>query len=202
MLGYELLPRWCYFCTVSLNSLIMKSSLKDLGPTFSKFISTPSVSRFTFLLAVSSILLITACGASRKASKEVSAPVKVEDPYANFFVDFIHTDKLTVALEKAKAEDKLVFIDFYTSWCLPCKLMDEDVFTDEAFGDYMNEHFISVKINAEQGNGPNLAALYEVKSYPTLLFLDLNGRVKSRKEGAAYQTELRRMGNEARVAGL
>ena len=66
----------------------------------------------------------------------------------------------------------------------------------------MNEHFISVKINAEQGNGPNLAALYEVKSYPTLLFLDLNGRVKSRKEGAAYQTELRRMGNEARVAGL
>ncbi len=180
----------------------MKSSLKDLGPTFSKFLSTPSVSRFTFLLAVSALVMITACGASRNASTEAATPVEVEDPYANFFVDFIHTDKLTVALERAKAENKMVFIDFYTSWCLPCKLMDEDVFTDKAFGDYMNQHFISVKIDAEQGNGPNLAALYEVKSYPTLLFVDLNGRVKSRKEGAAYQTELRRMGNEARVAGL
>ncbi|MFK8055312.1 MAG: thioredoxin family protein [Saprospiraceae bacterium] len=179
----------------------MKTQHKDVRPTFSKFLSTPSVTRFAILMAVSGLLLITACGASRSASAEKAEPAAV-DPYANFFVDFMHTDKLSVALERAKAEDKMVFIDFYTSWCLPCKLMDEDVFTDKEFGDYMNQHFISVKIDAEHGNGPNLAALYGVKSYPTLLFVDLNGRVKSRKEGAAYQTELRRMGNEARVAGL
>jgi len=159
------------------------------------------VSRFTFLLALSGIILLSACGATRTATAEKAEPAEV-DPYANFFVDFMHTDKLSVALERAKAENKMVFIDFYTSWCLPCKLMDEDVFTDKAFGDYMNQHFVSVKIDAESGNGPNLAALYGVKSYPTLLFVDLNGRVKSRKEGAAYQTELRRMGNEARVAKL
>jgi len=180
----------------------MKSAPTDTSPTFSKFFITPSVTRFAFLLALSGLVLFTACGASRKANVDSVEEVKVEDPYAAFFVDFMHTDKLTVALERAKAEDKMVFIDFYTSWCLPCKLMDEDVFTDKAFGDYMNQHFVSVKINAEQGNGPNLAALYGVKSYPTLLFVDLNGRVISRKEGAAYQTELRRMGNEARVAGL
>lgn len=180
----------------------MKSPHKDPTPTLLTFFSTPSVSRFTFLIAISSLLLITACGASRSTADDRAKPVVAEDPYANFFVDFMHTDRLTVALEKAKAENKLVFIDFYTSWCLPCKLMDEDVFTDKAFGEYMNKHFVSVKIDAEQGNGPNLAALYGVKSYPTLLFVDLNGRVKSRKEGAAYQTELRRMGNEARIAGL
>lgn len=75
--------------------------------------------------------------------------------------------------------------------------MDEDVFTDPQFGAYMNENFISLKINAEAGNGPNLAALFNVKAYPTLLFLDSNGRVQTKKEGAAYQTELREMGNEA-----
>ena len=180
----------------------MKSHLKSNRSIFSKFFTTPSVSRFALLLAASGLILFSACGSTRSSTVEAPNPPAAEDPYANFFVDFMHTDKLTEALERAKAEDKMVFIDFYTSWCLPCKLMDEDVFTDKAFGDYMNEHFISVKINAEQGNGPNLAALYQVKSYPTLLFVDLNGRVKSRKEGAAYQTELRRMGNEARVAGL
>lgn len=179
----------------------MKFRLKGFSPNFSKFFTTPSVSRLAILLAASGLILLSACGATKSANTETSKSGSAADPYANFFVDFIHTDKLSEAIERAKAEDKMVFIDFYTSWCLPCKLMDEDVFTDKAFGDYMNQHFISVKINAEQGNGPNLAALYDVKSYPTLLFVDLNGRVKSRKEGAAYQTELRRMGNEARVAG-
>jgi len=180
----------------------MKSSKKSLRSIYLTFLTTPSVSRFLLLLAISGLILLSGCSATRGTSTETAPEPAVEDPYANFFVDFIHTDKLTEALERAEAEDKMVFIDFYTSWCLPCKLMDEDVFTDKEFGDYMNRHFISVKINAEVGNGPNLAALYQVKSYPTLLFIDLNGRVKGRKEGAAYQTELRRMGNEARVAGL
>jgi thiol:disulfide interchange protein len=164
--------------------------------------TTPSVKHFFLLCTAALLLLLTSCGASRKASS-VDAPAdKVADPYANFYVDFMRTDRLSEAIERAKAENKMVFIDFYTSWCLPCKLMDEDVFTDRAFGDYMNEHFVSVKINAEQGNGPNLAMLYQVQAYPTLLFIDINGKVKSRKEGAAYQTELRRMGAEALSSNL
>lgn len=180
----------------------MKSPKKSSRAVYLTFLTTPSVSRFFLLLAISGLILLSACSATRGTSTETAPAPAVEDPYANFFVDFIHTDRLSEAIERAKAENKMVFIDFYTSWCLPCKLMDEDVFTDKEFGEYMNKHFISIKINAEVGNGPNLAALYQVKSYPTLLFLDLNGRVKSRKDGAAYQTELRRMGNEARVAGI
>ena len=153
--------------------------------------------------AAAALFLLTACGATRSA--KVEEPVlgeapKMEDPYAAFFVDFMYTDKLSEALERAKAEDKLVFLDFYTSWCLPCKLMDEDVFTDPQFGEYMNERFVSIKVDAEAGNGPNLAALFNVQAYPTLLFLDSNGRVKAKKEGAAYQTELRTLGNQAIAA--
>ncbi len=157
------------------------------------------MTRILSLMLMSALLLLMACGASHSAADK-SATTKAkpaEDEYANFFVDFMRVDRLSEALERAKAENKLVFVDFYTSWCLPCKLMDEDVFTDREFGDYMNANFISVKINAEAGNGPNLAALFDVKSYPTLLFLDANGRVKTKKEGAAYQTELRKLGDEA-----
>ncbi len=113
-------------------------------------------------------------------------------------VQFTDHDKLMDVLEVAKTSNKLVFVDFYTTWCLPCKLMDEDVFTDEEFATYMNDNFINFKVNAEKGNGANLALLYQVAAYPTLLFLDEEGNVLVQKVGAAYQTELRQMGDEAK----
>jgi len=112
-------------------------------------------------------------------------------------VDFVNSDKLTPILEMAGSKDKLVFVDFYTTWCLPCKLMDEDVFTDKAVSALMNDNFISYKVNAEKDNGPNLALLYQVNVFPTLLFLDENGKVLVRKEGAAYQTEFKSLAEEA-----
>lgn len=145
-------------------------------------------------LGLSALLtLASACGTPREASaasaKTAATPASV--------VAFMDAERLSEALDRARAEEKLVFVDFYTTWCLPCKLMDEDVFTDPAFGDFMNERFVSVKIDAEAGNGPNLAALYGVRVYPTLLWVDPDGRVLSRREGAAYQTELKRLGRAA-----
>lgn len=45
------------------------------------------------------------------------------------------------AITVAKNENKLVFMDFYTDWCGPCKMMMRDVFPQKHVGDYMNEHF-------------------------------------------------------------
>ena len=115
-------------------------------------------------------------------------------------VDFVNSDKLTPILEMASSKNKLVFVDFYTTWCLPCKLMDEDVFTDKAVSALMNDNFISYKVNAEKDNGPNLALLYQVNVFPTLLFLDKDGKVLVRKEGAAYQTEMKSLAEEAMAA--
>ena len=160
------------------------------------------MTRLLAILLLATGFMLVACGAARNADKASARTedAAVEDEYANFFVDFMRTDKLGEALSRAEAEDKLVFIDFYTSWCTPCKLMDEDVFTDRHFGDYMNANFVSIKVNAETGNGPNLAALYGVQAYPTLVFVDTNGRTLEKKEGAAYQTELRRLGDAALAA--
>lgn len=113
---------------------------------------------------------------------------------------FVESEQLKPVLEQARAKDKLVFVDFYTSWCLPCRLMEEDVFTDRDLAKYVNENFISCRIDAEKGNGVNLAMIYEVSAYPTLLFLDGNGQVLARKVGAAFQTEFRQLAEEARRA--
>lgn len=82
------------------------------------------------------------------------------------------------AVEKAKAENKYVFVDVYTNWCGPCKMMDDQVFPLKEVGDYFNTHFISVKKNAEVGEeGPRFANKYGIKAYPTFVILDNNGEL-------------------------
>jgi thioredoxin-related protein len=49
-----------------------------------------------------------------------------------------------------KNEKKLLFIDVYTTWCGPCKMMDKHSFADEEVAKILNNNFYPVKLNAEQ----------------------------------------------------
>ena len=60
------------------------------------------------------------------------------------------------ALEQARTENKLVFMDCYTSWCGPCKNMLKNVFTLPEAGEFMYAHFVCVKYDMEQGEGIGL----------------------------------------------
>jgi thiol-disulfide isomerase/thioredoxin len=102
-------------------------------------------------------------------------------------IAFEHADFATVCA-KAKSENKLVFIDFYTSWCGPCKHMAETVFKQDNVGQYMNSHFISYKVDAEKGEGKTLANRYQVRIYPTYLFLDDKGAVYNETCGSCADT--------------
>ncbi|WIO74111.1 thioredoxin family protein [Porticoccaceae bacterium LTM1] len=89
------------------------------------------------------------------------------------------------ALEKAKSEEKLIFVDVYTDWCGPCKKMAKTIFTQDRVGEYYNANFINYKLNAEdeEQNGPELAEQYEVRAYPTLLYIDGTGNLAHRATG-------------------
>jgi thioredoxin 1 len=80
-------------------------------------------------------------------------------------------------LKKAKAEKKVIFLDAYASWCGPCKLLQKNVFTKKAVGDFYNSKFINVKMDMEKGEGPALAQVYPLEAYPTLLYIDANGKI-------------------------
>ena len=83
----------------------------------------------------------------------------------------------TDILKKAKAENKVIFLDAYASWCGPCKMLQKNVFTQKSVGEYFNKRFINVKMDMEKGEGPSLAQVYPLEAYPTLLFINGNGRV-------------------------
>jgi len=86
------------------------------------------------------------------------------------------------ALEAAKAEGKPVFIDFYTSWCGPCKAMAKNIFPQQKVGDFMNATFVCLKLDAEK-EGKEQAALYKIDAYPTMVIVDADGEEIYRKVG-------------------
>ncbi|MEQ1744274.1 MAG: thioredoxin family protein [Saprospiraceae bacterium] len=101
------------------------------------------------------------------------------------------------ALEKAKAEQKLIFVDAYASWCGPCKRMAANVFPDPAVGDYFNANFINLKIDMEKPENSEFAGKYPVSAYPTLLILDAEGKVVHKHVGGLAADGLVAFGQKA-----
>ena len=96
--------------------------------------------------------------------------------YAQDGIQFVNKPWKEI-IEQAKQEDKLIFVDAYTSWCGPCKSMSANVFPDKKVGEFFNAQFINAKIDMEKGEGPKLAQQYKVRAYPTFLFVDGDGKV-------------------------
>lgn len=87
------------------------------------------------------------------------------------------------ALQQAKTTGKLIFMDCYTSWCAPCKMMNTTVFTQPEVGHFFNEHFINVKFDMEKGEGRDLMKRYGMQVFPTYLLLDAEGNEVHRVVG-------------------
>lgn len=90
------------------------------------------------------------------------------------------------ALQKAKKEKKLLFVDCYTSWCGPCHKMSAEIFPQKVCGDYFNRKFVCIKVDMEKGEGKDLMQQFAVKSFPTFLIIDGQGREVNRLVGASF----------------
>lgn len=87
------------------------------------------------------------------------------------------------AIAEAKKQKKMIFIDAYTSWCGPCRMLKQNTFTDKAAGDYFNKHFINIALDMEKGDGIAFAQKYQIAAYPTLLIMDAEQKSVSMSEG-------------------
>jgi len=103
---------------------------------------------------------------------------------------------LNEAIKKAKEENKLVFVDFFTSWCAPCKAMEKGVFPLPEVGNVYNEEYISIKLDAEK-EGLEDARKFQVKSYPTYLYLNNNGNVVYKETGSRPTEDFIKLGRDA-----
>jgi len=111
-------------------------------------------------------------------------------------IDFFH-GSFEEAKQKARKENKLIFLDAYASWCGPCKQMAREAFTNPQVGSYFNSHFINLKMDMERGEGPRVARQLRVMAYPSLFFMKGDGKVVHRTVGKKNAEALLSLGKQA-----
>lgn len=111
----------------------------------------------------------------------------------------IHFEKGTFqqAFNKAKKENKILFVDGYAVWCGPCKKMAKTVFLEEEVGTYFNEHFVSYKLDIEKGNGPKLKEKYGINGLPGYVFINADDEVVYRFDKAMPTADFLEEGKKA-----
>lgn len=97
---------------------------------------------------------------------------------------------------KAKATNKYIFVDCYTTWCLPCKEISKKIFPLSSIGNYMNQHFVNVQVQMDTTANDatqiknfykiahSFSVTYHITAYPTFLVFSPDGKILDKNIGA------------------
>ncbi|GAA0557841.1 thioredoxin family protein [Chitinophaga japonensis] len=97
--------------------------------------------------------------------------------------------------EKARSENKYIFLDAYATWCIPCKMMDREVYPHPAAGRAINEKFIAVRMQTDETSQDNetvrqwyadarkIKETYHITGLPCFLFFAPDGRLLHKDVG-------------------
>lgn len=105
-------------------------------------------------------------------------------PFASYsqvdFIEVVTEAEMEAAGQKANDGMLLLFVDVYATWCGPCKMMDAQVYPDPELSAYMNENFVSVRMDGETDFGRKYAAEQQLQGYPSMfIFADDGARISS-----------------------
>lgn len=94
-----------------------------------------------------------------------------------------HQGSWNEALQRAKKENKTIFLDISATWCGPCKMLKANTFSNQEVGKFYNSNFINVAVDGEKGEGVELAKKYKIRGYPSILFINSDGTVVAQTAG-------------------
>jgi len=112
-------------------------------------------------------------------------------------MDFIKAGSWAEVKAKAKAENKYIFLDGYTTWCGPCIMMAKKIFPLPEVGSFYNQNFINVKVQLDTTANDNehvkqwykdghfLMTTYGIRAFPTYLFFSPEGEIVHRAVGSS-----------------
>ncbi|MCS7085108.1 MAG: thioredoxin domain-containing protein [Bacteroidia bacterium] len=100
--------------------------------------------------------------------------------YAQEGVKFFEGD-WNALLSQAKKTGKPFFVDFYATWCGPCKMMKKTTFMDADVAQFANKHFLAYMVDTDKNR--DLSSQYRIRVLPTVVFFDAGGKEIGRFEG-------------------
>jgi thioredoxin 1 len=131
--------------------------------------------RFVFPLFLASLVVLSACSKSQKADDTPDARVTVTEASLPQLI---------------KESTKPIVLDFWASWCGPCRIMDP-VFAEVSVE---RPDVVFGKVNVDEQ--PKLAQQYEIRAIPTLLII-VDGKVVKSNVGVIKKEALLQLLNEA-----
>lgn len=143
----------------------------------------------TLAAAFLALLFVLAWSSGDSAKETPEASVPSAGKSSSVWYEGSYAD----AIAEAKGSDKLVFIDFWTSWCGYCKKLDRETFSQPSVQAELAK-MISLSVDAESTLGKPLAEKYHVSGYPALVVIDKNqkelGRIAGFVEPALFHERL------------
>ncbi|WP_417016597.1 thioredoxin [Alistipes sp.] len=146
-----------------------------------------------WLLGIAALTLVTGgCASTNNRKKDNTQNTKEMNTIALTKTDFL---KKVVDYEKNPTEwkylgDKPALVDFYASWCGPCRALAPVL--EELAAEYKDQIYIyKIDTEAEQ----ELAAAFGIRSIPTLLFIPMEGKPQM-AQGALPKATLKKAINE------
>lgn len=121
-------------------------------------------------------------------------------------MNFEHNTTWENVIAKAKAENKHIFVDAYTTWCGPCKQMAAQVFPKEEVGKYYNANYVNVKLQMDKTKNDNedvkswyatakeFEKMYNINAYPIYLIFNPSGELVHRGIGSSPAEQFIKLG--------
>lgn len=81
-----------------------------------------------------------------------------------------------LAKRTAQQQRKLLIVDFYTTWCVPCKVLDKTIFKNDSIAGEIGKNFVVLRYDAEKDTLHHLSLKHHICSYPTTVVLTAGGR--------------------------
>ena len=106
------------------------------------------------------------------------------------FIEVSTLEEMKAAQKQASDQMLMMFVDVYATWCGPCKMMDQQVYTDPAVAEFMNARFVNVRLDGECDYGRQYVAEQRLEGYPTMYIFSDNGDRVSKVVGFTPADEL------------
>ena len=97
------------------------------------------------------------------------------------------------ALKKAREVNKPIFVNCFADWAVPCHGMNQLVFSDQQFADWMDRHFVNLFIDITTNEGRPLATKYNTLQMAHYIVLDQDGNLIYRIVGGHQLPEFQEL---------
>jgi thiol:disulfide interchange protein DsbD len=132
-----------------------------------------------FILASALIFKLVLGPLTATPTSPSTTSAQINAQYSNgFFQTLSEQSELNAALNQAKQDEKIVFLDVYADWCIECKIMSNTLFKDAEVQAQL-ENFVRIKFDITRFDDFHKAYLEQHNLFgpPALLFYGLNGEL-------------------------